>query len=72
MDEVYTVREVADKLKVSVSTIYRYVENGDFPHQRIGTNIRFSDRDIEAFLSGCPKTSTQNLKARRSYYGMWN
>ncbi|MDR2394754.1 MAG: helix-turn-helix domain-containing protein [Treponema sp.] len=30
MEELYTVREVADRLKISVSSVYRYVESGVF------------------------------------------
>ena len=51
MDELYTIREVAEKLKISVSSVYRYVESGRFPHIKLGTNIRFSRDHISAFLA---------------------
>jgi len=54
MEELLTIREVADKLKISVSSVYRYVETGRFPHIKIGTNIRFSQEHIAAFLAGNP------------------
>ena len=49
--EFFTLREVADKLKISTSSMYRYVERGIFPHIRIGSNIRFTAEHIEYFLS---------------------
>jgi excisionase family DNA binding protein len=54
MDELLTIREVAGKLKISVSSVYRYVEKGLFPHTKIGTNIRFTQEHITAFLDNNP------------------
>jgi hypothetical protein len=38
--------------------MYRYVESGSMPHQKIGTNIRMTQNDIDTFLAGrnMPKT----------------
>jgi len=63
MDELYTIREVAEKLKISVSSVYRYVENGNFPHRKIGSNIRFTRENIETFLSKPQK----NIEAGNTY-----
>ena len=52
MEELFTIREVAEKLKISVSSAYRYVEKGGFPHLKIGTNIRFTRDHIKDFLLG--------------------
>ena len=49
--ELFTIREVAEKLKISVSSMYRYVENGSFTHIKLGTNIRFTKDHITAFLA---------------------
>ena len=54
MNELFTIREVAEILKISVSSVYRYVETGRFPHIKIGTNIRFSQEHIAAFLAENP------------------
>jgi excisionase family DNA binding protein len=56
MNELFTIREVADKLKISVSSVYRYVETGRFPHIKIGTNIRFTQEHITAFLADNPSS----------------
>jgi len=54
MNELFTIREVAEKLKISVSSVYRYVETGRFPHIKIGANIRFTQEHVEAFLAENP------------------
>ena len=58
MDELYTIREVAEKLKISVSSMYRLVEADRFPHRKIGSNIRFTKENIETFLSE-PQKNTE-------------
>ena len=54
---LFTIREVAELLKISVSSMYRLVEGGRFPHRKIGSNIRFSKENIETFLSEPQKTA---------------
>ena len=55
---LFTIREVAELLKISVSSMYRLVETGHFPHRKIGSNIRFSKENIETFLSE-PQKNTE-------------
>jgi len=50
MEELFTLQEVAVKLKLSTSTLYRYVENGIIQHQKIGRKIRFTNANINDFL----------------------
>lgn len=45
-----TVPEVADLLRVSRMTIYRLVEAGAIPANRIGRSIRVRERDLDGFL----------------------
>ena len=52
MEELYTIREVAKKLKISTSYVYRYIESGRLQHIRIGSNIWLNNEHISAFLSG--------------------
>jgi excisionase family DNA binding protein len=50
---MYTVNEVAGKLKVSVSTVYNAVESGELPHHRFGRSrgtIRVSEEQLQQFL----------------------
>ena len=58
------VPEVADRLRVSASTIYNLVEAGKFPCYRIGTGrraIRFTEEQIAAFLESCKVTPAASL-----------
>jgi excisionase family DNA binding protein len=51
MQELFTIQEVAAKLKLSVSTLYRYVETGKMQHKKINRKIRFTNSHINDFLS---------------------
>ena len=53
MNAFYTVRELAELLKVTEKTIYRMVGRGELPCHRIGRIKRFSRDDVEAFLNRC-------------------
>ena len=50
-DDIMTVKEVAEYLKFSESTIYRMVHRGDLPAQKIGGGWRFSRKNIDAQLN---------------------
>jgi excisionase family DNA binding protein len=51
MEELFTLQEVAIKLKLSTNTLYRYVEKGIIQHQKIGRKIRFTNANINDFLT---------------------
>lgn len=51
-----TPREVADRLKVSLSTVYGLVESGKLACHRIGLRrgaVRVSEEDLAAYLESC-------------------
>ena len=55
-----TIGEVAEKMKVSPSWIYKKCKAGIMPHVRIGGMLRFVDKDVEAWIvahkvKGCMK-----------------
>ena len=55
-----TIGEVAERLKVSPSWIYKKCKAGIIPHVRIGGLVRFVDRDVDAWVNahkvkGCLK-----------------
>lgn len=52
MTRLMTAAEVAKYAQVNVRTVYRKVRNGDLPHYRIGTAIRFKQEEIEMALRG--------------------
>ena len=49
---VWTVQEVADYLQKSSSWIYKQAVKGLLPVRRIGGNLRFLQRDIDAYIDG--------------------
>jgi excisionase family DNA binding protein len=46
-----TAEEVAELLRLPVSTIYDLACTGRLPHLRIGRVLRFSQSDLEAHLA---------------------
>lgn len=54
---VMTLKEVAEYLKCSSSSIYRMLtdKNCDLPHWRIGSDYRFSRERIDAWIEGRQK-----------------
>ncbi len=48
--EFYTVKELAELLKVTEMTVRRMMRRGDIPYHNIGRAKRFRREDIEAFL----------------------
>ena len=44
--EMFTAKELEQVLKISVKTIYRYVQQGLIPYVRIQSNVRFPKREI--------------------------
>ena len=53
VEETYfTVEEVAERLKVSHMTVYRWIKAGQLAAYKIGGEFRITERDIEGFLEG--------------------
>lgn len=51
-DEVMTAREVAELLKMPVSTIYQLARRGELPARRLGRTWRFLRPRLEELLAG--------------------
>jgi len=51
MNEIMTLEEVADYLRVSERTVYEWVQKGDIPGGKIGTSWRFKRSDIENWVN---------------------
>lgn len=48
-----TVKQVAERLQVSASTVYALCEKGEVPHRRIGLGrgrIRIAESDLQEYL----------------------
>ena len=50
-NQVLTADEVAELLRLPVSTIYDLARTGRLPHLKIGRALRFSRSDLEAHLA---------------------
>jgi excisionase family DNA binding protein len=59
MDEVLTVEEVANLLKIHRTTVYRMLKSGELPAFKIGSDWRFNRVHIEEWL----KSRTQLLRS---------
>ncbi len=49
--QLLTADEVAELLRLPVSTVYDLTRTARLPHQRIGRAIRFSQSDLETYLA---------------------
>lgn len=49
--QLLTAEEVAELLRLPVSTIYDLARTGRLPHLKIGRALRFSRSDLEAHLA---------------------
>ena len=50
MDEVLTVREVADFFRIHPTTVSRMVQRGELPGFRVGSDWRFTRASIQHWL----------------------
>jgi excisionase family DNA binding protein len=48
---VLRVKQVAERLNLSVSKIYELVESGELPHHRFGGAIRVSEEQIAEYMN---------------------
>jgi excisionase family DNA binding protein len=49
-DDILTIKEISDYLKVSEKTIYRMVSRGEIPAFKMGTTWRFQKSAIEEWI----------------------
>ena len=45
-----TSKELAKKLNISRDMVYKLSREGKIPHERIGTNLRFNEAEVQAAL----------------------
>jgi excisionase family DNA binding protein len=51
MDNILTLEEVAELLRVSPSTIYRLLHNSKMPAFRVGSDWRFRQEAVERWVT---------------------
>ena len=67
MPTIYTVKEVAEMLKVSDMSIYRAVKSGQLPGIKVGGAIRITEEALRDFLkpAEAPKPEPAQPEPRR-------
>jgi excisionase family DNA binding protein len=60
MKQTLTVSEVARMLQMSKTSIYKYAEAGKLPSVKIGSNLRFTDDQINQFIATHTKSFNTN------------
>ena len=48
--EFYTPAEIAEKLRVNIMTIYRYIKAGKINAHKLGKDFRIEAKEYERFL----------------------
>ena len=71
MNDVLTVSEVAEYLRVNPQTVYRKAKAGELPAVRIGRAIRFRREELEEWIkviarSGATKQSPDEIASASS------
>ena len=54
---LFTVHEAAERLSVSVRTVYRLIESGELQHTKIGTSVRIKPAALERYLAHQSRSS---------------
>lgn len=49
--EFYTAKELAEKLRVNIMTIYRYIGAGKLKSYKIGKEFRIDRKEFDSFLN---------------------
>jgi len=60
--EFYTAKELAEKLRVNIMTIYRYIKAGKLKAYKIGKEFRIDRKEFQRFLK---KTKTKSYDTRK-------
>lgn len=65
MDEIVTLQELSEYLKIAEKTLYSYAQKGLVPGIKIGSSWRFRKADIEKWLEKQRKITEESSSARR-------
>ena len=62
VNQVLTIKQVAEYLQVTEKTIYTLVQEGDLPAFKVRGQWRFKEEDLEKWI----EENKKNLKKKRS------
>ncbi len=63
-DEIMTLKDVSEYLKIAEKTLYGYVQKGLLPGIKIGSAWRFRKADIDAWLEDQRKLTEASTRTR--------
>ena len=66
MDDILTLKELADYLKISEKTLYGYAQKGKLPGIKIGAAWRFRKTDIDDWLEEQRQITEASSSGRNS------
>lgn len=50
MKNLYNINDLSKLLKISTSTLYRWVHKKEIPYIKLGGKVRFSDSELQQFI----------------------
>jgi excisionase family DNA binding protein len=65
-DEIMTLKDVSEYLKIAEKTLYGYVQKGILPGIKIGSAWRFRKTDIDAWLEDQRKLTEESTRSRQA------
>jgi excisionase family DNA binding protein len=57
-DTLLTIQEAAQVTGFSTVSLYRWARTGRVPARKVGRNIRFSQHDLDAWITGLRSAGT--------------
>ena len=51
MNKLYTAQEVADRLKIKKTTVYKLIKRGELESSKIGKQLRVSEEQLTQYLN---------------------
>jgi excisionase family DNA binding protein len=66
-DKLLTAAELADRLNISVATVYKMCKGGKWPHSKIGRLYRFTEEHYQSIIETPvvplrrPRTQRENI-----------
>jgi excisionase family DNA binding protein len=64
-NEILTVKELADYLKIAEKTAYRFINEGKIPAFKVGSAWRFKKDQIDAWIASQSKTNTKTTATKK-------
>ena len=64
MTKVYSKKEAAKALRISLPTLNRYMKKGKTPYHKIGDRVVFTESDLTTFLDNCAVPAVVDISER--------